>query len=222
MNRIVRQIIDIVMTFLFIILMGYHITGNKLHEVLGVIIFILFILHHILNIKWYKSVFKGKYSFQRTIPLILDLLLFIVMIGMIISSVMISGYVFYSLDITTTMFARKLHMLTTFWGFVLISVHIGMHIGVLMNKLSKKIKGTVFEYGYYFVIVVLLGLGFYSLLSLRIWEEMFLLVDFKFYDYNENGIIFYIKYVALLNLSALVTYFIFKIKNKKGGKQDER
>ena len=43
------------MTCFFIILMGYHITGNKIHEYLGVITLLLMIIHNILNIKWYKS-----------------------------------------------------------------------------------------------------------------------------------------------------------------------
>lgn len=66
MKSKIKKIIDIVMTILFIILMGYYVTDNKVHEILGTITFILFIIHHILNIKWYKSIFKGKHSFQRT------------------------------------------------------------------------------------------------------------------------------------------------------------
>ena len=220
MNKIIRQIVDIMMTILFIILMGYHITGSKLHEILGIFIFVLFIIHHILNIRWYKSIFKGKHNFKRKFQIILDFLLLIVMILMIISSVMISGYVFSFLGITTTMFARKLHIITTSWGFILIAIHVGMHITALMNKIHKKMKDTMFEYVYYFIIIILLGLGLYSLTILKIWEEMFLLVNFKFYDYNQSSIVFYMKYISLLNLVAIVTYFIFKIK--KGGKKDEK
>ena len=49
MKNIVKMIIDIVMTILFIILMGYYITDNSVHEILGTITFVLFIAHHILN-----------------------------------------------------------------------------------------------------------------------------------------------------------------------------
>lgn len=56
---------DVIMTVLFLCMMAYHITGNKLHEWLGIILFALFILHHILNMKWYKGIFKGKYSAVR-------------------------------------------------------------------------------------------------------------------------------------------------------------
>lgn len=221
-NRI-RKIVDIFMTIFFIVLMGYYITGSRIHEILGTITFVLFIIHHILNIKWYKSIFKGKYNFQRTFLTVLNLLLLLAMIGMMISGIMISGHVFSFLNIQTTMFARKLHMIFTSWGFILMAVHVGMHIAGTMNRLNKKMKHTVFEYVYYFIIILLMGFGLYSFISLRLWEDMFLLIDFKFYDYTQNSILFYLKYIAIMNFSALGIYSIFKIKNIKkiGGKNDE-
>ena len=89
-----RIILDIVMICLFIVLMGYYITDNVVHEIIGTITFVLFILHNILNIKWYKSIFKGKHNFQRTFHIVINLLLFIAMLGMMISGIMISSDVF--------------------------------------------------------------------------------------------------------------------------------
>ena len=43
-----KIILDITMTIMFIILMGYYITGNTVHEILGTITFVLFIIHNIL------------------------------------------------------------------------------------------------------------------------------------------------------------------------------
>ena len=203
MKSKIKKIIDIVMTILFIVLMGYYVTDNKIHEILGTITFILFIIHHILNIKWYKSIFKGKHNFQRTFHIILNLLLFIAMVGMMVSGIMISADVFAFLDIPTTMFGRRLHMLSTSWGFVLMAIHVGLHISALM----------------YFVLVLLAGLGIYSFINLRVWEDMFLMNDFKFFDYEQSPILFYLKYLLVLIAIALVIYIIFsfirKVKNRK-------
>lgn len=219
MNKRFRIILDIVMTIFFIILMGYYVTENEVHEILGTITFVLFIIHNILNIKWYKGVLKGKHNFQRTFHIIINLLLFVAMLGMMISGIMISANVFAFLDIPTTMFGRKLHMLSTSWGFVLMSIHVGLHITALMNKLNAKMKNSTFEYVYYFVLVILVGLGIYSFINLKVWEDMFLLNDFKFFDYEQSPIIFYLKYLFILIFIALVIYVIFslvrKVKNKK-------
>ena len=219
MKNIVKMIIDIVMTILFIILMGYYITDNSVHEILGTITFVLFIAHHILNIKWDVTIFKGKHNFQRIFHIILNFLLFISMIGMMVSGIMISSNVFSFLDIPTTMFGRRLHMISTSWGFVLMAIHVGLHIAGLMSKLNAKMKNSTFEYVYYFICVILVGFGIYSFISLKLWEEMFLLTDFKFFDYDQSPILFYLKYVLLLILIALVIYYIFslirKVLNKK-------
>ncbi len=37
----IKMIIDIVMYLIFIVLMGHHITGNLIHEILGSLLFIL-------------------------------------------------------------------------------------------------------------------------------------------------------------------------------------
>ena len=59
----VRLIVDIVMTILLLMLMGYHLWGTELHEIAGVALFVLFIIHHILNAHWYKNLFSGiKYN----------------------------------------------------------------------------------------------------------------------------------------------------------------
>lgn len=226
MNKRFRVIIDIAITILFITLMSYYITGNKLHEILGTITFVLFIIHNILNIKWYKSIFKGKNNFQRTFHIIMNLLLLLTMIGMMISGIIISANVFSFLNIQTTMFGRRLHMVSTSWGFVLMAIHVGLHLNSMMTKINKKMKNNTFEYVYYFMLILLVGLGIYSFLSLKIWEDMFAVNEFKFFDYEQSIVMFYLKYIGMQVAISLIIYFIFniitKIKIKKDGVKNEK
>lgn len=215
MKKKFRIFLDIIMTILFIILMGYYATDSSVHEILGAITFILFILHNVLNIKWYKGIFKGKHNIQRIVHIIINLLLFIAMIGMMISGIMISSDVFAFLNIPTTMLGRKLHMISTSWGFVLMSIHVGLHITGIMNKINSKMKKSTFEYVYYFILILLVVLGIYSFINLGLWEDMFALNDFKFFDYDQSPIIFYLKYVVTLVAISLLVYGIFSlIRNK--------
>ena len=141
------------------------------------------------------------------------------MVGMMVSEIMISADVFAFLDIPTTMFGRRLHLISTSWGFVLMAIHVGLHITALMQKLNSKMKNSTFEYVYYFILVLLVGLGIYSFVNLRVGEDMFWVNDFKFFDYEQSPLLFYLKYVAVLIAIALVIYVIFslirKVKNKK-------
>lgn len=224
MKKNVRTIINILMTIFFIVLMGYHITENKIHEYLGVITLWLMIIHNILNINWYKSLFKGKYNFQRTMYVIIDLALLVATIGIAVSSIMISANVFSFLNITTTMFGRRMHMLCTSWGFILISAHIGLHLNSMIMKIKEKLKNSTFEYVVYFLLSLIVMYGGYSFISNKIWEDMFILNDFKFFEYDKSPVIFYLEYIAMLIFVAFIIYGIFtiikNIINKfKGGKK---
>ena len=50
------------MTVLLLCLMAYQVTGEALHEWIGIGMTILVIIHQILNRKWYGAIFKGKYN----------------------------------------------------------------------------------------------------------------------------------------------------------------
>lgn len=216
LKRKLKLILDVVMYVLFIILMGYHITGSKIHEILGVITFLIFIIHNVINYKWYKTIFKGKYTLFRRIQVISNILLLISLTGMIVSGVMISGHVFSFLNLKTTMFGRELHMVSTSWGFILMSIHLGFHIGILIRKLNKKMKNSMFEYIYYLIVFLICAFGIYSFIKTKIWNDMFLIIKFKFFDMNQSLWIFYLEHLAISIVISLMTYELIKIsRNKK-------
>ncbi len=70
MKMKIKTAADILMTAALPVLMCYSIAGETAHEVIGIAMFGLFILHHILNFGWIKSLFKSKYCHhpKRTHP----------------------------------------------------------------------------------------------------------------------------------------------------------
>lgn len=113
-------------------------------------------------------------------------------------------------------------MISTSWGFVLMSIHVGLHIAGVMNKLSNKMQKNTFEYVYYFALILMIGFGAYSFISNKVYEDMLLLNDFKFYNYEQSSIVFYFKYCMILIGIVLVVYFIFKLISKiKNGRRKE-
>lgn len=53
---IVKIGIDFIMTILLLLLMAFNLIGQELHEWIGTGMFLLFILHNILNYRWYKAI----------------------------------------------------------------------------------------------------------------------------------------------------------------------
>ena len=55
-----KIVVDIGMTVMLLLLMTYELIGEAAYEWLGIGMFALFIIHHILNRKWSLRVFKGN------------------------------------------------------------------------------------------------------------------------------------------------------------------
>lgn len=89
------------MTAMLPFLMAYMITGQEVHEWLGAVMLLLFIVHHILNFNWIKNLFKGKYTTIRIFSTLINILLLFDIIGLAVSGIMMSGYVFDFLNIHT-------------------------------------------------------------------------------------------------------------------------
>ena len=51
--------------------------------------------------------------------------------------------VFDFLNIPTTNFARQLHLFSTVWGFVLMGIHLGLHLKMMLGKSFKKLKNSL-------------------------------------------------------------------------------
>lgn len=78
---------DALMTVALLLLMPYGLVGEAAHEWIGAGMFLLFILHHILNRKWTGNIGKGKYTPYRILQTVLVVLVLICMLGSMISGI---------------------------------------------------------------------------------------------------------------------------------------
>lgn len=86
----IKMGIDLLMTALLLCLMAYQVTGQKLHEWFGTGMLVLFLLHNILNVQWYGSLFKGKYTLLRTMQMLINISVLISMLCLGVSGVVLS------------------------------------------------------------------------------------------------------------------------------------
>lgn len=54
-----RWITDLALTIILLLLMGYSLIGEAIHEWLGITMLALVILHHAWNWTWYKVLAQG-------------------------------------------------------------------------------------------------------------------------------------------------------------------
>ena len=214
-KRIMKISTDIFMTGILLLSMGYALWGDFVHEVFGVILFALFIIHHILNMNWYKAMLKGKYSPYRVFILVLNILLILCVIGLMTSGIMMSKHIFAFMDINSGMsYARLLHLSISHWGFVIMSFHIGLHINSMVQKVIKKNKHTKLIL---IVISILISVfGIYAFIKRDFADYMFLKTQFAFMDFNESPIVFYIEHMAIMGLFISVSHYLGEFLKSKG------
>lgn len=160
-KRIVKIIIDILMYALFLYLLSYRPgDGLQIHGIFGILLFVLFIVHHVLNINWYKAIPKGKYSFSRKIFLIIDFAFLFMMILMAISSAAMSNMIFVQSPFPMTSWGMKIHLGSTAWGFLLMILHLGLHTHGLINKIERKFleKNKKILFSIILILIALIGI----------------------------------------------------------------
>ena len=213
MKMKIKTAADILMTAALPVLMCYSIVGETAHEVIGIAMFGLFILHHILNFGWIKSLFKGKYDLRRIVNTAVNALVFLCMIGLMYSGIVISKHVFTFVNIGGAMTARTIHMLCAYWGLVLMSVHLGMHISQMAARMKLKNKAVVWALRIIFGVVG--AVGVYEFISLKFIDYMFGKVQFVFIDTNASALLTALQYLSVMVLFAYIGYMVQSILKKK-------
>ena len=203
-RRTVKIIIDIAMYLIFVALMQEHLWSDGLHEWLGIVLFVLFIAHNILNFRWYQSFFRGKYTATRITLATINITLLAVMLCCMVSSVFVSGKVFAFLDLGGARFGRTLHLVSTAWVFILMSLHMGLHLIPLANKFKKNNKllraGQI-------LAVLLAAYGVYVFIDRAFYEELFYLTEFKFFDTDKSAVLYFFETVAMSSTFASIAYY---------------
>ncbi len=207
MKRKLKWILDILMTLALLFLMGYHFWGETAHEWVGAGMFALFIAHHILNRGWYQSLARGKYAPARVLMLTVNILTLAAMVIQMYSGITMSRHVFAFLPALGSMAAaRRLHILGSYWGFLLMSLHLGLHWGMIWNQLEKKL-GKPNRYLCFGGSLLAAVYGAYVFIKRDFLTYLLLKSEFVFLDYTESKMLFYLDYLALMGLCIFITHY---------------
>jgi len=223
----IKMGIDLLMTVLLLCLMAYQITGEALHEWFGAGMLILFITHNILNIRWYGNLFKGKYKLLRILQTIVNFSVLISMLCLGYSGIVMSRHVFAALPIGGPMAtARSMHMAASYWGFVLMSVHLGMHWGMIVGMFRRLLKGRkmpdVAVWGLRLAAAAIAGNGLICFIQKDIVSYMFLKNQFVFFDFEQSAISVFAEYIAMMGFWIFVSFYMSRGIGKISGKHSKR
>ncbi|MBK5072662.1 DUF4405 domain-containing protein [Budviciaceae bacterium CWB-B4] len=193
---------DVVMLFILLSLMGFHLWSEYIHEWLGTILFLMVMLHVGLNTHWLQKLFQGEYCAFRLLQLSINALLLLLFLSAVISGVMLSRHLLPDLVIhSSSDLVRKVHMASVHWLQIIIALHLGIHWRMLANFFCKiwhispvsvlitRILPLIFS-----AIAVY---GIYAFIQRERLPYLLFQVDFAFFDFDESMFLFYWDFFAI-------------------------
>ena len=217
-KNVVKKVVDIGMTIVLLCLMAYQVAGEALHEWFGIGMTVLLIVHHILNIRWYASLFKGKYNAFRIVTVANNTLLLAAIVLTALCGMAMSAHaVPFLYGMLPVAFARRFHLAMSFWSFILMGMHLGLHIpamtaGLKLSEKARTILGAV--------CALVSGVGLWLFVKSGIPDYIFFRVPFAFLDYDKPAVLVFAENLTILlgfaHLGACLATLV-----KKGGKSQK-
>lgn len=213
MRAKIKIVVDMGMIILVLLQMAYHLIGDSLHRWLGIMLFVLMILHNILDRKWYLGLFKGKYTLMRFFRTAINILLLASFLCVAVSAVFLSSTLSSLFHLKAAMLGRRMHMVFTTWSFVLMSAHVGLHWNMMIAMMNKKIIKQRHRYCVVakFSTLLIVVYGLYAFLSRELPQRMFLRNEYSFFNYNESIWECFIDYFSILWLFSFFVYCVIKM-----------
>ncbi len=212
-----KMVMDILLTVALLLLMPYELVGEAAHEWIGIGMFVILIMHHALNRKWIGHMGKGNYTPVRMLQTMLVCLLAISILGSMISGILLSRHVFAFLNIgRISIFAERIHMVCAYWGFVLMSLHLGIHwqrITAAGKQLLKSNGGKprYTQIGPLRLLSVAVAFyGLYAFEKRNFADYLFLQVHFVFFDYTDPLLFYMMDYAAVMGMLIFFGYYLNK------------
>jgi len=197
-ERRLRHAVDALLTLLLLCLMAYQATGEAVHEWSGIAMTVLLALHHVLNRRWYRTLFKGRYDARRVISAIVSALLLIsILLTAVCGMSMSSHAVPFLYGLLPIHFAQRFHLAMSFWSFVLMGFHLGLHLPALAGgaRMSFRAKRGIAG------ATVLAAAGAWLFITNGIPGYLFFRVPFAMFDYTKS-----LQRVVLENLAMLALF----------------
>ena len=196
----VKRVVDILLGIGLMLLMSYQLWGEEKHEWTGIAMTALMILHQILNRKWYAALFRGRYTPLRIVQTFVNAALVSCFILTSLSGISMSVYAvpFFS-EFMRASLARRLHLTLSHWSFVLMGLHLGLHIPAMLGKVKRMQLRRIGLCA----SVPAAGAGLWLFLRNNFPDYLFCRVPFAFYDYDKAA------FLVLLEALLIAFFWVF-------------
>lgn len=207
------------MLLALVVLMDYSLIQNKPHEVMGIVILLLFFLHVKWNWSWFKNLSKGKYTPQRRLVLVIDTVLLIAFLGAMITGFLSSHFVLrhiIPMEFLKNLTIHRLHNMFPYLMIVFLGLHLGLHWSNWWNRFKRFAhlpNGKLASMVYMGISMLIAVAGGYAYSAYRVTDYL-MMVNVTNLAIRNNILIFGFWHLMLIGLFVVIGYVINSKNNK--------
>lgn len=195
-----KIVVDILLFILMLMEYSRVYLPSEIHEIIGICLIILVLIHLILNRNYFKSIPKGKYSFKRSFMLAVNVLFIITFSATCITGILSSQNIltFMNIGNLTTIY---LHNIFAYTSVIVLGMHLGVNLTKLFNKFENKLI---------YAIIIILGAN--SIVATDFWNH--LTGNYGFSLMTSNIIINTVEYLLIILMFSAITHLVFNYETK--------
>lgn len=164
--RILKLALDLVMLVLLVLMYKKQVISLAFHEIGGLALIGLFVVHHLVNMRWIGAVTRRLFA-KETPGLvraryIVDVLLLIAFLAVGITGVLISKTLF---SFHTAGNAKTLHYFASAVSIILMGVHLGLHADYIFGKAFRAGANRIAKVSIAVLLSCMVSFGGYSLFT---------------------------------------------------------
>lgn len=192
-----KIIVDILLFILMIVQYSRQYLNPTIHEIIGICLIVLVILHLYFNRRYLKGIRKGKYNRKRILMLIINIAFMVVFIMTCILGLLSSQFIHMG-NLTTI----YLHKILAYLSIIILGLHLSFNMNILIAKIPyKKI-----------IFPLLIVFGIYCMVKVDFWNH--LIGKYGFSTVNGNILINSAYYIGII-LMIIVLVNLDKLVEKK-------
>lgn len=206
--------IDVAMAAGFVFCLAFRLTGGGPHEYIGLGVSLLFVVHCVLNLHWFKTWNKGRYDFKRGLSSFMNVLLILCMAVLCVTGLMNSRHLPGFLQPDGGMGIRQLHSFAAYWAVVFVGLHAGIHWQKVMAALrtATGLKPNALRAHVQRMLAMALAVyGVWAFHDRDMAPKLFQGFAFDFWDPVRPSLLFYTQNLAIVGLMACCAHYGLKL-----------
>ena len=165
-TRALKLVLDAIMLVLLVLMYKKQVVSMGFHEIGGLALIGLFVIHHLVNARWIGSATKrlfakGTSGMVRARYLV-DALLFLAFVTVGVTGILINKTLF---EIHIAGNAKTLHYFASALAIILMGVHLGLHADYIFGKLFRASANKLAKLTAAVALACLVAFGGYSLFT---------------------------------------------------------